>query len=247
MLCTVIRDVYRQNDTKMLAEALDDIASPIDQNGWASAGVYCFWDPNTNEILYIGLAADLGQRVMQHNGLKPCNEEGCKFQQVQEWFKLHEELGFSILVQSMLSQPRTSRNSEVYEPSLFLKMHPELFDPLGAIRMTEGLLIGSEKVENNRLPPWNKIGGSRVGAQKATKSHNQLARLFTYSDNDEFVARKSIRDVSENPTFEAFELHLHGVRQLMAVHGINFEEAWDATPDSLHAKARIVEQGYLKQ
>ncbi|MBE4187026.1 GIY-YIG nuclease family protein [Vibrio parahaemolyticus] len=69
MLSTYIRDVYKESETQELADAIEDIASAIDTNGWASAGIYCFWNPENNEILYIGLARDLSNRFKEHNGL----------------------------------------------------------------------------------------------------------------------------------------------------------------------------------
>jgi hypothetical protein len=245
MLCTVIRDIYKQDEVEKLAEAIEDITSPIDSSGWASTGIYCFWNPQTNEVLYFGLAIDLSARFKQHNGLQNCASDGCKLEYINDWFQNNSELGFSILVQSTLSQPMTSRNQKEYVPSLFLEMFPEMFDPCGAVRFTEGLLIGSEKIANEQLPEWNKIGGSKEGALKATIEHNKLAQLFTLAKTDYFVAIKSIRQISDNATFESYELHLHGVRQVMAVEDISFIEAWKKTPDSLFAKDRILLDKYV--
>lgn len=49
------------------ANAIDDLCSPKDNYGWASAGIYCFW-------VYIGLAGDLAERFKQHNGILPTKE-----------------------------------------------------------------------------------------------------------------------------------------------------------------------------
>ena len=56
MFGTVIIDAYRKEETLELADAIDDLCSPKDNNGWASAGIYCFWDYYAEAVLYIGLA-----------------------------------------------------------------------------------------------------------------------------------------------------------------------------------------------
>lgn len=47
-----------------MADAIDDLCCPNDNYGWVSAGIYCFWDYYTHEVLYIGLAGDLAERFM---------------------------------------------------------------------------------------------------------------------------------------------------------------------------------------
>ena len=73
--------------------------SPEDIYGWASAGIYCFWDIQTRQPLYIGLAVDLGSHFQQHNGLKQCDPRGCKLQRIQQYFSEYEAIGYSVLVQ----------------------------------------------------------------------------------------------------------------------------------------------------
>ena len=68
-----------------LANAIDDLCSPNDNYGWASAGIYCFWDYYAEAILYIGLASDLAVRFKQHNGIIPL-ESGSKQKQIEEYF-----------------------------------------------------------------------------------------------------------------------------------------------------------------
>lgn len=69
MFGTVIIDAYSNNETEEMAKAIDDLCSPNDNYGWASAGIYSFWDYDKHEVLYIGLARDLSERFCQHNGL----------------------------------------------------------------------------------------------------------------------------------------------------------------------------------
>ena len=74
MFGTVIIDAYRKEEALEMADAIDDLCSPTDNYGWASAGIYCFWDYYAEAVLYIGLAGDLAERFKQHNGILPIKE-----------------------------------------------------------------------------------------------------------------------------------------------------------------------------
>tara|TARA_B100000965_G_scaffold404731_2_gene436385 strand:- start:530 stop:1294 length:765 start_codon:yes stop_codon:yes gene_type:complete len=245
VLCTYIRDSYRNEEASELADAIDDIASPIDQNGWASAGIYCFWDTSNNEVLYIGLAVNLSSRFRQHNGLISCPEKGCKRELINRWFESNEELGYSILVQSKLSQPAISNNTKEDINDEFKKKYPQLFYGIEAIQFSEGLLIEAENILNSSLPPWNRIGGSKSGALKASNDNVYLSKLFTNEITDLYVAMRTIRQISSNPTFEAYELYLHGVRLFMAVHDASLSKAWEMVPDFFEEKNRIISEEYI--
>lgn len=71
MLRTIIIDFYKEKDKTKIADALNTLCSPNDNYGWASVGIYCYWDYDTKEILYIGLAVDLTVRFKQHNEFYP--------------------------------------------------------------------------------------------------------------------------------------------------------------------------------
>ena len=85
MFGTVIIDAYRKEEALEMADAIDDLCSPTDNYGWASAGIYCFWDYYAEAVLYIGLAGDLAERFKQHNGILPI-KEGSKQKQIEDYF-----------------------------------------------------------------------------------------------------------------------------------------------------------------
>ena len=114
MFGTVIIDAYRKEEALEIADAIDDLCSPTDNYGWASARIYCFWDYYAEAVLYIGLAGDLAERFKQHNGILPI-KEGSKQKQIEDYFSRNERLGYTIFVQSPLSQPLVHRNRKVYE------------------------------------------------------------------------------------------------------------------------------------
>jgi hypothetical protein len=60
---------------------------------------------------------ELGNRhsidsVCQHNGLRSCPAAGCKREQAERHFAEYDELGYTILALSSLSQPSTASSAE---------------------------------------------------------------------------------------------------------------------------------------
>lgn len=256
MFGTVILDAYRKSETIELATAIDDICCPKDHYGWASAGIYSFWDYYTHEVLYIGLASDLYERFRQHNGLITMQEEGCKFQQIQEYFETHEKLGYTIFVQSPLSQPLVHRNKDLYE-----KMAMEHNSPIqnytneqgiNDIKRVEGILIESYRRANGSFPPWNKVGGSIEGQSRVMENNINIVKSFSnpqmYEVNP-IVSRSTIRELSNNPTYEGFESFLHAVRMIVLIMGFDFTDALllQNKFDRYGWYKRICDEGYLNK
>src|SRR5687768_10054737 len=104
MLVTWVRDVYTDIQRSEMRAAIDSIASPNTYDGFASNGIYVFFDPESREVLYIGLARDLSERFAQHNGLVRMREDGCKVRQIAAWFETHDRLGYAAALQSPFSQ-----------------------------------------------------------------------------------------------------------------------------------------------
>lgn len=146
MLGTVIIDAYRKEEALEMVNAIDDLCSPTDNYGWASAGIYCFWDYYAEAILYIGLAGDLAERFRQHNGILPV-KEGSKQKQIEDYFSKNERLGYTIFVQSPLSQPLVHRNRGLYEKFAKQQNSPveDMLSEQGRddIKHVEGILIES--------------------------------------------------------------------------------------------------------
>lgn len=148
MFGTIIMDSYVADEAKTIANNLDIICSPMNNMGWASAGIYFFWNYYTKEVLYIGLASDLCIRFKQHNGLYSTTKIGNKNKQINKYFSIYDRLGYSILVQSPLSQPIVNRNASIYRK--FLGISKDIAIPnyageegLDFIREAEGQLIES--------------------------------------------------------------------------------------------------------
>lgn len=232
MFGTIIMDSYKADEAELMARNIDEICSPLDTVGWASAGIYSFWNYYTKEVLYIGLASDLYIRFKQHNGLNPIDENACKIKQIQRYFEDHERLGYSILVQSPLSQPIVHRNETLYRKFLDAPRGMPVPNYAGEeglefIRQAEGQLIESYKLVTGDIPPWNKIGGD-VFSRRYASENNYLyvVRAFSSGATDNFLlSRSTLRELAENATYEWFEVQLHGLRMMMLTMGMTFEGA----------------------
>lgn len=248
MLSTFIREKYKLKDIPELAEAVNDLFDSDVDYGWASSGVYCFWDPNSYEILYIGLAVDLAQRFRQHNGLVSAQPNTCKFPEISKWFKSNAQIGYSVLVQSSLSQPSCKKFNMRFGLSReeMVEQYGELVkEGHEAIVNTEGLLIEAHKKATGKIPCWNKVGGSVFGGGKATSGHIYLLKLFSGELDDWMVARKSILHLSRNATHEKWENDLHAIRSHAIITQSTFKQAWNFFPLFGNTKEEIISSGYL--
>jgi len=256
MFGTVIIDAYSLDEVLEVADALDDLCSPKDNYGWASAGIYCFWDYYAEEILYIGLASDLADRFKQHNGLKKVDSSSCKYDNIQKYFESNDRLGYSIFVQSALAQPLTHRNKKQYS-AIASEVDSPVEDMMSKegkddIKRVEGILIEAFKSKKGIFPPWNKVGGSVEGQKRVMENNYNIVRSFCnpgeYKRNP-ILSRSTLRELSQNPSFEGIENYLHGVRMQMLIHGMEYEDAYEFTKqfDTVGRCQQIVDIGYDKK
>lgn len=184
-LGTVVRDVYANGERRMM---LSNLNSLLRQPNWNTAGLYCYWDPDDRKALYIGLARNLCTRFAQHNSLrgnKPAS--GNKGAQINDWFAHHDRLGFSLVIQDAIGD-----------------------DTYGEFSSTaEGQLIEGFRVLHGQLPPWNKIGGSKAGATFAGTDTATWFDFMTGTVDSMVVARRTIRELDEDPTAEFNEAAVH--------------------------------------
>jgi hypothetical protein len=183
----VVRDVYIDDERLLMYETLDVLL----RAGWHRAGVYCFWDPETRQPFYLGLAKDLPARFAQHNSLMGCRPgKGNKGEQINAWFSEHERLGFSVVLQEGMAD-------ETYEPFA---------------RNAEGQLLEGFRRVHSKLPPWNQIGGSRTGAGYVRDNSAAWVDLMTGRGDSLLVARRTIRGLNDDASAEYSELIIHPAR-----------------------------------
>ena len=177
MLATVIVSSYTSNNKIKLFDAIEELCSASDNYGWASSGVYAFWEIDTKRILYIGLAVNLSQRFAQHNDLLPTPAECCKRVQIADYLSTNPKLGYSIMVQSTLSQcinanspPEVMKDLTIfaekngYSEEYELEELKRQVSSQGYEQITymESLLITAYKAKYGKIPPWNKIHGKKT-------------------------------------------------------------------------------------
>ncbi|MEH7856457.1 GIY-YIG nuclease family protein [Bacillus thuringiensis] len=223
MFGTIIQDAYTKDETEQMADALEDICNSHHEYGWSSAGIYCFWNYTTKEVLYIGLAVDLLTRFKQHNGIIQTDPASCKYEKIQEHFETNDKIGYSVFLQSTHFQPvhRGNRNEWIgFEPTQFSYTQDSLAD----MRLTEGILIQTYRLHHESLPPWNRIGGERAGQDVAIPGNYIFVQSLTHQNISPFIAKHTIREISSDPTYLFYEEELHSVRMSMGL-GSNFDDA----------------------
>lgn len=257
MFGTVIIDAFKKDEAEEMAIAIDDICSPTDSYGWASAGIYCFWNYYTHDVLYIGLASDLCVRFKQHNGLLPIQDEACKRRQIEEYFEGHERLGYTIFVQLPLSQPLVHRNKALFE-KIAREHNTPILDMASEqgrddIKRVEGILIEAFRAHYGDFPAWNKVGGDTIGQQKVLPNNINIVKSFAnpqeYKRNP-IVSRSTIRELAESADYELFECnYLHAARMYMFMLGVNYEEALDIVDmfDRFGYREKMIQFGYDKK
>jgi hypothetical protein len=119
----------------------------------------------------------------------------------------------------------------------------------------EGFLLAIHKELGDTVPPWNKIGGSRIGGrqmclsdfrqkmdliagieagkeiedierEQAAKGPDfQLLLNLDGSELSDLNAMATLREIANNATFYGHECFLHGARMSVVSLGISFSDA----------------------
>lgn len=211
MLGTIVIEKYKQNDRDQILSALETL-TVANRQDWATAGLYSYWDYRTKEILYIGLAIDLVERFKQHNGFSKTTKGSSKFDEIQAYFKINEYIGFTIVLQSALSQPPSNRQRKKYKT-----FREELERILGdqgrkEIVRLEGILLEAFRQKYNRFPLWNKIGGDKTARKSVKESNHELLQLLVTNAANKFTSRVSLIKLASNATYCRYEAYLHSIR-----------------------------------
>lgn len=255
MFGTVIIDAYRKEESLEMANAINDLCSPTDNSGRAYSGIYCFWDYYAEAALYIGLASDLAERFKQHNGILPV-KEGSKQKQIEDYFSRNERLGYTLFVQSPLSQPLVHRNRKMYEKFAKQQNSPieDMLSEQGKddIKRVEGILIESFRRKYGHFPPWNSIGGSTTGQAKVMENNINIIKSFCRPDDykvNPIVSRSSIRELSKNAEWAWYENYLHAARMNLLILGMEYGKALEFVNknDTLGTYERMKERRYLEK
>ena len=258
---TYFLDIYRQSHAREMRAALEELLGPDSGSGFSSGGVYVFWRPDTRQPLYVGIAGDLPIRFGQHNNLNSCPASGCKRDKLEDYFaNEHDELGYTVIAMSSLSQVSTSRQrrvlnlDQVTEADLVELNETLSAEALDEIRALEGRLIAWNRVRFGHIPPWNTSPG-RLPPTDPDADDGVMATAVGAFDIL-LQGRKTIRQLAASNLHAMFEAHLHGVR-IQAVasgilngRGVNNEVIRDQLASGWAApqiRDEIVRSGYLNQ
>jgi hypothetical protein len=216
---TFLLDVYRKEDAPDIRDALEKILGPESASSWATGGVYVFWNPDTREPLYAGIAGDFPVRFAQHNGLRACPAKGCKREQIEEYFANESDLlGYTVLTLSSLSQPSTFRQRHWLglEDRELIELNEALSDRvLDEIRALEGRLIALSANQLGKPLRWN-VSHGRLPRIEPSAEEGTLAIAVGLFDCL-LQGRKTIRELANDGEAMLFEEFLHAVR-LGVVH-----------------------------
>lgn len=214
MLCTLIWDTYTNADRVSVLAAMRRLL-PRNSRDWSRKGVYAFWDPDTRELLDVGLASNLPQRFAHHNGLVT-HSGGNKLKEINQWFSAHDRLGFTVLIQGAAIQIL----EDVHQMDWMLGAEAR-----GLTQVAEGQLIELHKQQHGHWPPWNGIGGSVQGSEWARPSERSVIKLLSAADESLFVARRTLRELVQDKRALQLEALLHAARMdaLQQLHGMDFD------------------------
>jgi hypothetical protein len=225
---TFIIEAYRDDERREVYQALETLFGPESGGSWATAGIYIYWDFESRNALYVGLASDFAVRFGQHNGFRGCPASGCKRKEIDTYFASGKELlGLTVLPLSRLSQPSTARWDRVLslEDRELLDLHEALSaEALDEIRSLEGKLIAGHKVRHGDVPPWNKHPGRLP--QKIPSATDGTLSTATGKLDCLLQSRRTIRQLAADGEACIYEEHLHGARMVAVATGIQTGEGF---------------------
>jgi hypothetical protein len=250
MLGTIILDAYRTDERKEVVAALDELCSPRDLYGWASAGVYCFWNRIDRTILYIGLSVDLPLRFREHNRLRKIVARGNKAQQIDTYFAEVDYLGFSIFLQSPMAQSLSARALLPFGadgPSVRELYGHTVAHGTESIRRAEGIWLEAHRQAYGWLPPWNRIGGLAKARVDVGPTTALAFDVLTGRRDSLIAARHTLREIAASPTLEGVESFLHGARQLALPFGRDIRDFLEGLPGYDERREYIESENYLQR
>jgi hypothetical protein len=232
MLATIMLDTFSSDEREAIADALDVLCSPNDNYAFSCTGVYVFWSVPDREIMYIGLASNVGRRVRQHLGLIDCDAKSCKCKEIDRYFTNQQLLGCAFVVQSKLTQVLSRKEQDVVwsasDEDAVEKYEKDMFGARENIVVAEGGFIELFYRLSSRLPAWNKVHGSNRGRKRVTNKLVETCQLLSSLSGvalSELNARATLREIANNATYCEHELFLHGARMQVVSLGRSLDEA----------------------
>lgn len=208
---TIIVDCYQEGEAELFYNLLNTVCNKQDIYSFDSYGIYFFWDFYTKEILYIGRTNNLRRRFGEHNDLLEENDpDGNKYQEICDYFKTKEKLGYSILVQSSFKH---TEDLPFYTKS----------EEIGII---EGAILEEYRQKFSKYPSWNKTGGLKLGRRPAIiKRYGDIFEMVTLSEPSFLNAKSTLREMAGHLNIKFIEYELNSIRSYMYKYGKDFDSA----------------------
>lgn len=241
MFATIILDAYGTEDRVQMAAAIEELCAPSDNYGWASNGIYSYFSPDNQQLMYLGLASDLAERFRQHNGLIPCEPDCCKKQQINEYFTRRPKIGFGLLLMSPLEQMDVAKHRRLFAES-------EDVEGNWHAQVAEGALIETHRKAMGILPQWNRIGGAKFGQRLASSAMQHYIAALSGQTGSFLVAKSTLRELANDATLTAYEEKLHDARCMTLIMEMYNPEDYQNTVERVFAGAmNALPAGYLSR
>lgn len=239
MFATIILDAYGTKDREQMADALDMLCAPTDKYGWASNGVYSFFSPESQALMYLGLASDLSERFRQHNGLNPCDPDCCKKHQIDEYFTRRSKIGFGVLLMSPFEQVDVAKHRRLSAMAADVEGNWHAKVAEGALTYRKAMGV---------LPQWNRIGGSKYGQKLASTAMRQYISALSGQTDDFLIAKSTLRELASSALLTSYEEKLHDPRIMTLGIGTYFPADYERTVERVFIGAmNPLPAGYLSR
>lgn len=95
-----------------------------------------------------------------------------------------------------------------------------------------------------------RIGGDTIGQNSVLSNSYNIVYAFAHPEvyeRNPIVSRCTIRELSDNPSYEFCENYLHAVRMYMLIFGMDYVNAFEFTRrnDIYNSIDRIIDMGYF--
>lgn len=256
MFGSIATYVFQQSERQNVVDAVRKITN----TAFNRSGIYAFWDSASRELLYIGEAESLPNRLGQHLGLIDCEPSNCKSEQVKSMLLNHPEknLGISICLRGP-KPPFPDMNKVglyIQDPSYLANFENYRSDFKDFLRYVEGALLATYKSVHKKLPAWNGNASSASGQKHGPRPDTEavLIRALTgvvtkYSFC--FLTHANILELANDEKFLEYEAALQNIRENMITLKISYDESLAAeskqSPDLRIVFDEIVSKKYRQR
>ncbi len=216
ILATVAVDHITAENREVVWKAISDLCHPASAGGFASCGIYSFWCPRTNELLYVAPASDVASRVGQHLGLVDCDSRGSKRRVIEKFLELEGTIGVGLLMMSptdgeiMPIAGRLPARAEILK-EIEQSLGPEAKNTVVFIEQT---IIQRYYDREGVLPRWNRFAAKKLKGERENTAPECIVDALSGRFDEAYTARLPIRELAVKPEAQIEKFVLHPARML---------------------------------